>query len=74
MAVVRLGIGSGERTVEFEADDPTELKDRITEAIKDGSGILWFKDAEGQDIGVPVDKIAYVSIEQIAELTVGFGT
>jgi DNA-binding MurR/RpiR family transcriptional regulator len=57
--------------VEQTADEVVAL---IDAALQGGVPIVWLTDAKGRRIGTPVDKIAYVEInDNDAGTRVGFG-
>lgn len=44
-----------------ETSDSAALKDQVETSLTSG-GVLWVRDHKGREVGVPVDKIAYVEI------------
>ena len=39
----------------------------------DGVSLLWFQDAKGGDIGVPLERIAFIELVESPDKAVGFG-
>ncbi|MGQ0615375.1 MAG: DUF3107 domain-containing protein [Acidimicrobiia bacterium] len=74
---VRIGITYTARELEIElADDadPAAVKAAVDAAMADG-GVLWLTDRRGRQIGVSVEKVAYVELGSDADKgRIGFGT
>jgi hypothetical protein len=74
---VRIGVTytAKEISVELADDaDATAVKGDIESALKDESSVLWLTDRKGRQVGVPVDKVAYVEIgSPDADRRIGFG-
>ena len=69
----RIGIADTGREIEVEAGSRDEIVKRLEDAFTDGVPILWFQDAKGRDIGVPLERIAFVELVESPEKSVGFG-
>lgn len=72
---VKIGVvyTAKELTVDLDGS-ADELKTSIQDALKNGSPVLWLKDAQGRHVGVPADKVAYVEIaDEEHTQKVGFG-
>jgi hypothetical protein len=73
---VRIGVTYSPKELELdlgEKADPEKVKKEI-EAALGGSGSLWLTDRRGRQIGVPVDKVAYVEIGSPEDShRIGFG-
>jgi hypothetical protein len=51
-----------------------EFVGTINAAMSDGAPMVWVTDVKGRRVGIPVDRIAYVEIdEDAANKRVGFG-
>lgn len=76
MIEVRIGVADVSKELSLEIDDkPEGVVERVTQAITEGSGILWLTDQKGNRVGVPVPRIAYVEVEsETGPRSVGFGT
>jgi len=75
---VRIGVtySPKELDVELPADaDAAQVRRDVEAALSSGAGsVLWLVDLKGRQIGVPVDKVAYVDIgSPTAERRIGFG-
>jgi hypothetical protein len=74
---VRIGLTQTPREIEVElADDtdPDTLKKTIEDAVSAGSGLLWLTDKRGRQVGVQVEKLAYVDIGSGGDKgRIGFG-
>lgn len=47
--------------IKLPDDKADELRKRIESAVVDGSPrILWVTDEDGREIGIPIDKLAFV--------------
>jgi uncharacterized protein DUF3107 len=56
-----------------EGVDAEQLKSEVETAMTAG-GVLWLTDRKGRQVGIPVDKIAYVEIgSPDADRRIGFG-
>jgi len=69
----RIGIADAGREIEVEVGDRDEIVTRLEGAYNDGVSILWFQDAKGADIGVPLDRIAFIELVESPDKAVGFG-
>jgi hypothetical protein len=69
----QIGIADTGREVQIEVDGREELADYLASAYRDGTPVLWFKTAKGADIGVPLDKLAFVEIVDAPDQAIGFG-
>jgi hypothetical protein len=73
---VRIGVTYTPKEIDVELGegaDPASVKADV-EAALGGSGVLWLTDRKGRQVGVPVDKVAYVEIGGPADdRRVGFG-
>ena len=72
---VRLGVVYSHKELAVEIDgDASEIQKRIETALRETEPVLWLDSSEGQRVGVPVDKLAYVEIVgDDARGQVGFG-
>ena len=69
---VRLGILNTDKLIELDVDDAKAFKKDIEKAVEEG-GLGWFTDSRGRSVGVPVQNLAFVEIEDSDEsTTVGF--
>ena len=61
---VRIGVTYSPKELDLElADDADAAAVRAdVEKALGGDGVLWFTDRRGRQVGVPVEKIAYVEI------------
>ena len=69
----RIGIADAGREIEVEVGDRDEIVTRLEGAYNDGVSILWFQDAKGADIGVPLDRIAFIELVESPDKAVGLG-
>jgi hypothetical protein len=74
---IRIGVTNTIREVELEVADDTDvdaLKRSIEGAVTNGGGMLWLTDRKGRQVGVHVEKLAYVDIGSAADKgRIGFG-
>ena len=74
---VRIGVIQTPREIEVElADDadPDEVKQSVEAAVGAGSGMLWLTDRKGRQVGIQVEKLAYIDIGSASEKgRIGFG-
>jgi hypothetical protein len=74
---VRIGVIQTPREIEVElADDtdPDALKKAIEDAVAGGQGLLWLIDKKGRQVGVQVEKLAYIDIGSSGDKgRIGFG-
>ena len=68
----RIGIADAGREIEVLIADREEIVRRLEDAYREGLSILWFKNAKGHDIGVPLDRLAFVEIVDDQDQAVGF--
>jgi hypothetical protein len=73
---VRIGVTQTTKELDVEMPDgadPDELKASIDQAIAAGT-TLWLTDRKGRQVGVPVEKVAYVEIGRPDDgRRIGFG-
>lgn len=73
---VRIGVTQTPRELEVELPDdadPAKVKADVEAAIGAG-GVLWLTDRKGRQVGVQVEKLAYVDIGTNADKgRIGFG-
>lgn len=70
---VKIGVQFGARELVVETDrTPEEIASELDETLTKG-GVFALTDTKGRQILVPVDKLAYLEIDQGAERAVGFG-
>lgn len=74
---VRIGVTQTPREVEVElADDadPDTIKRSVEEAVTAGSRLFWLTDRKGRQVGIQLDKLAYIDIGSPGEKgRIGFG-
>ncbi len=72
---VRLGVIYSHKELSVEVDEsPEDVSARVESALSGSAPMLWLDDTDGQRIGVPVDKLAYVEIVgDVGMGRVGFG-
>lgn len=69
----RIGLTDNSKVVEFEVDDPAQLRADFEQAVAAESSVYWVTDVKGRSVGVPVEKVAFVEIDSVeAKRTVGF--
>ena len=69
----RIGIADTGREIEVEVGSRDEIVRRLEDAYSDGVSLLWFRDAKGADIGVPLERIAFIELVESPDKAVGFG-
>ncbi|HEX5721148.1 MAG TPA: DUF3107 domain-containing protein [Acidimicrobiia bacterium] len=62
--LVKIGVADTNRVIELEAESAESIKTVLEEAYSTGKSILWFEDTKSRLIGVPLEKVAYVEIDQ----------
>jgi hypothetical protein len=75
---VRIGVTYSPKELDLELDDAESaeaVRTQVESALAKGTaGVLWLSDRKGRQVGVPVDKIAYVEIGAPgADRRIGFG-
>jgi hypothetical protein len=74
---VRIGVTYTPKELDVELGegaDPDKIKAEVESVLGGGSSVLWLTDRKGRQVGVPVDKIAYVEIGSPADdRRIGFG-
>jgi hypothetical protein len=73
---VRIGVTYSSKELELamaDDSDPDTLREQVEKAVSSGD-MLWLTDRRGRQIGIPVDKLAYVEVGS-PELSrrIGFG-
>ncbi len=74
---VRIGVTYNPREIEIElADgtDPEAVKGSLDRALTNGGGIFWITDRKGRQVGIALDKLAWVELGTASDLgRIGFG-
>jgi hypothetical protein len=74
---VRIGLSNTVREVELELPDDADveaLKAQVAEGLGNGSTLVWLTDRKGRQVGLVVEKIAYVDLGTPADKgRIGFG-
>jgi hypothetical protein len=75
---VRIGVTYSPKELDLELDDSDgadTVRKQVESALAGGAAsVLWLTDRRGRQVGVPVDKIAYVEIGAPgADRRIGFG-
>jgi hypothetical protein len=74
---VRIGVTFNPREIEVELADDADsesVKQSLEAAIGGGQGIFWLTDRKGRQVGISVDKLAWVELGTGADLgRIGFG-
>ena len=61
---LRIGVVHTAKELNLELDGSAEeIVGTIDKAMADGAPMIWLTDTKGRRVGVPVDKIAYVEID-----------
>ena len=69
---VKIGVQYAHRELVLESTQTSaEIDAAVTAALKNG-GTLSLVDDKGRRVIVPVDKLAYIEIAEVAQRTVGF--
>jgi hypothetical protein len=74
---VRIGVTYSPKELDLELEDdtdPAQVRSQVEAALGGAdTGVLWFTDRRGRQVGVPVQKIAYVEIGAAgADRRIGF--
>ena len=69
----RIGIADTGREIEVDVASRKELIECLDSAYREGVPILWFKNAKGRDVGVPLGRVAFVELVDDPDQAVGFG-
>ena len=63
---VRIGVTYSPKELDLELDDDAEaagIRSQVESALAGGgASVLWLTDRRGRQVGIPVEKIAYVEI------------
>lgn len=75
---VRIGVTYTAKEMDIdlgEGADPAKVRGDVESALSADTGVLWFTDRKGRQVGVPVAKVAYVEIGSPSdERRIGFGS
>jgi hypothetical protein len=73
---VRIGVTYSSKELELamaDDSDPDAVREQVEKAVASGD-MLWLTDRRGRQIGIPVDKLAYVDLgSPEASRRIGFG-
>ncbi len=73
---VRVGVVHAMKEIEIELDptvDRAELRKQVDTMLSDGHGVLWLTDRSGREVGIPVERVAYVDFGRpSAQRSIGF--
>lgn len=70
---IRIGVKSA-RELELEIDDPDAVVTAFEEALKSKDTVLWITDVEGHRVGISIESVAFIEIEEPKDRGVGFGS
>ncbi len=72
---VKIGVVHSGRELSIDIEGgPEDVAKIFADAIADGGRVVWLTDGKGRRLGVPIDKLAYVEIDQDeGTRRVGFG-
>jgi hypothetical protein len=72
---LRIGVVHTPKELSLELDGTAdEIVGTIDKAMADGNPIVWITDTKGRRVGIPVQRIAYVEVDEDgANKRVGFG-
>ena len=74
---VRIGVTNIPREIEVELPDDADadaLRTSIEQLVTSGAGMLWLTDRKGHQVGVVVEKLAYIDLGSGADhARIGFG-
>lgn len=72
---VKIGVVHSGRELSIDVEGGPEDVARIFEdAMTEGTHVVWLTDGKGRRLGIPLDKLAYVEIDQDeGTRRVGFG-
>lgn len=62
---IRIGVTHIPREIEVEMPDetdPSTVKESVEQAVSNGAGFLWLTDRKGHQVGVAVEKLAYIDL------------
>ena len=71
--LVKIGVADTNKVIEFDVSSPEEVKTMLDEAFTVGQSMLWLHDTKNRLVGLPLDRVAYVEIDEASDSrTVGF--
>jgi hypothetical protein len=73
---VRIGVTYSPKEIEVQLGDDADsnaVRADVDKAIAEG-GTLWLVDRKGRQVGVPVERLAYVEISASDHRKIGFGS
>ena len=74
---VRIGVTNIPREIEVELPDDADadsLRASVEKLLTSGSGMLWLTDRKGHQLGVVVEKLAYIDLGSGSDhARIGFG-
>ena len=73
---ITIGIQFASRELRIDTHEtPDALRERLEKAVADGPAVVWLTDTDGRQVGVPVDKLAYIELgSDKSAKRVGFST
>lgn len=74
---VRIGVTYNPREIEIELPedrDADSVKQAVEDAVSQGRALLWLADRKGRQIGIVLDKLAWMELGTASDLgRIGFG-
>ena len=72
---LRIGVVHTPKELNLELDGTAdEIVGTIDKAMADGTPMVWVTDTKGRRVGIPIERIAYVEVDEDgANKRVGFG-
>lgn len=65
--LVKIGVADNNRVIEIEAESAESVKTMLEESYATGKSMLWFEDTKHRLVGVPLERVAYVEIDQASD-------
>jgi hypothetical protein len=65
--LVKVGVAETNRVIELETESADAIKTVMEEAYSSGKSILWFEDTKSRLVGIPLEKVAYIEIDQASD-------
>jgi hypothetical protein len=73
---IRIGMVNVARELTFEVndDDAEQLKTDLESAFESETSMLWVTDRDGRNVGLSVDRLAYIEFGAPGDRRIGFAT
>lgn len=65
--LVKIGVADTNKVIELEAESADQIRQMLEDAFSVGQSLIWLTDTKARLVAVPLERLAYVEIDQNAD-------